>query len=94
MAEAPTTPPRRMEVPEGLWIRCTSCSQMLYRRILEEELHVCPECGHHYRIDARTRIRQLCDADTFEEFLADLESSDPLEFNDRITYKQRLEEVK
>jgi acetyl-CoA carboxylase carboxyl transferase subunit beta len=67
---------------------------MVYRRLLEENLHVCPECGYHYRIDARTRIRQLNDADTFEEFLPDLESSDPLEFEDRVTYKERLDETK
>lgn len=93
MAELPA-PQRRMEVPEGLWIRCTQCSRMIYRRILEEELHVCPECDYHYRIDARTRIRQLNDPDTFEEFLPNLESSDPLDFTDRISYKQRLSEVR
>jgi acetyl-CoA carboxylase carboxyl transferase subunit beta len=97
MAESPTqvTPGRRtVEVPEGLWIRCTQCGAMVYRRILEEQLHVCPECDHHYRIDARTRIRQLNDPDTFEEFLADLESTDPLEFNDRLSYKERLAKTK
>lgn len=67
---------------------------MIYRRILEENLNVCPECDYHYRVDARTRIRQLSDPDTFEEFLADLESTDPLEFTDRIPYKQRLEQSK
>lgn len=95
MADAPATTGRQtVDVPQGLWIRCTSCAAMLYRRILEEELHVCPECGHHYRIDARTRIRQLCDPETFEEFLGDIESSDPLQFTDRITYRQRLDETK
>ncbi|MBW7907276.1 MAG: acetyl-CoA carboxylase, carboxyltransferase subunit beta [Phycisphaerae bacterium] len=92
--ESPASPRRNVEVPEGLWIRCTKCAQMIYRGILEEELNVCPECGHHYRISARTRIGQLNDPGTFEEFLPDLESSDPLEFTDRISYKQRLEEVK
>jgi acetyl-CoA carboxylase carboxyl transferase subunit beta len=97
MAETPaqTSPPRRnVEVPQGLWIRCVSCGEMIYRRILEEEMHVCRECGHHYRIDAWTRIRQLNDPDTFEEFLANLEATDPLEFTDRISYKQRLAETK
>jgi len=91
----PPPPPRRnVDVPEGLWIRCTACQAMIYRRILEEELHVCPECGYHYRIDARTRIRQLNDPDTFEELLPDLESTDPLEFTDRVDYKSRLAETK
>ena len=94
MAEVPSTTRRVVDVPEGSWIRCNKCAAMVYRRLLEENLHVCPECGYHYRIDAWTRIRQLNDADTFEEFLTDLESSDPLEFEDRIPYKQRLEETK
>jgi acetyl-CoA carboxylase carboxyl transferase subunit beta len=85
---------RNVEVPEGLWIRCTSCGAMVYRRILEEELHVCPECDYHYRIDARARINQLNDPDTFEEFLPDLESTDPLEFTDRVSYKERLAAAK
>jgi len=67
---------------------------MVYRRILEEELHVCPECGYHHRIAARVRIEQLNDPGTFEEFLPDLESTDPLKFRDRITYRQRLAEMK
>ena len=93
MASEPT-PRKNVDVPQGLWIRCTSCGVMVYRRILEEELHVCSECDYHFRVDARTRIRQLTDPDTFDEFLAGLESSDPLEFTDRIPYKQRLTEVK
>lgn len=85
---------RNVDVPEGLWIRCVKCGAMIYRRILEEELHVCPECDHHYRVNARTRIAQLNDPGTFEEFLPDLESTDPLEFTDRITYKERLAATK
>ncbi|MCC6359466.1 MAG: acetyl-CoA carboxylase carboxyltransferase subunit beta [Phycisphaerales bacterium] len=95
MAETPaTTPKKNVEIPEGMWIRCTSCGQMIYRRILEEELHTCSDCGYHYRVDVRTRIRQLVDPDTFEEFLPNIVSSDPLQFTDRIGYKQRLEGVR
>jgi acetyl-CoA carboxylase carboxyl transferase subunit beta len=94
MAETPGTPRRVVDVPEGSWARCEGCAAMVYRRLLEENLHVCTECGYHYRIDARTRIRQLNDADTFEEFLPDLVSTDPLEFEDRIPYKQRLQETR
>ncbi len=85
---------RGMSVPQGLWIRCDKCANMVYRRILEERLYVCPECDHHYRVDARTRIEQLTDPGAFEEFLADLESTDPLEFTDRVPYRERLEAVK
>lgn len=100
MAESPAqvrqTPQarRKVGVPEGLWIRCKQCGAMVYRRILEEELHVCPECDYHYRMDARTRVRQLNDPDTFEEFLPNLESADPLEFTDRVSYKARLAKAK
>lgn len=92
MAETPTA--RRMEVPPGLWVRCNNCGAMVYRRILEEELHVCPECDYHHRVDARTRVRQLNDPETFEEFLPNLESSDPLRFTDRISYRDRLRKVR
>lgn len=94
MAESTGPTRRHVDVPEGLWIRCVQCGAMVYRRILEEELHVCPECDYHYRINARVRIAQLNDAGTFEEFLPDLESSDPLEFRDRMTYRERLAKVK
>lgn len=93
MAESPQ-PRRNFEAPQGMWIRCAKCTQMIYRRILEENLNVCPDCDHHYRVDARARIAQLNDPDTFEEFLVGLESTDPLEFTDRIPYKQRLQKVK
>lgn len=94
MPESADQPRRNVEVPEGVWIKCTQCGWMVHRRILAEQLHVCPECDYHYRIDARTRIAQLNDPGTFEEFLADLESSDPLEFSDRMTYRDRLAKVK
>ncbi len=94
MSDVPAAPRRGMEVPEGLWIGCVSCGAMIYRRILEEELHVCPECDHHYRVNARTRIRQLNDPGTFEELLPGLESTNPLEFKDRLPYPERLAKVK
>ena len=77
-------------VPAGLWTRCESCGHMLYEKEVAEVLYVCPECGHHRRIDARTRIAQLADPDTFEEFDADLTPTDPLKFKDRITYPDRI----
>lgn len=83
---------KKQDVPEGVWDKCESCEHMIYVKELAEQLHVCPHCSHHYRVDARTRIDQLCDTDSFEEFLADLVSTDPLKFKDRIKYKDRLRE--
>ncbi|MCH7872340.1 MAG: acetyl-CoA carboxylase carboxyltransferase subunit beta [Planctomycetes bacterium] len=81
---------QKTSIPAGLWTSCASCGHMLYSKELAEALHVCPECGHHRRVNARDRIEQLCDPDTFEEFAADLRPLDPLEFKDRMTYKDRL----
>ncbi len=80
----------KVDVPEGLWMRCAGCAKMFFRKLLEEELHVCPECSHHYRIGARTRIEQLTDPGTFDEFNADLVSTDPLKWTDSKPYRDRL----
>ena len=82
--------PGKTSIPAGLWTRCDRCGHMLYAKELAEALHVCSECGHHRRIEARARIEQLCDPGTFEEFAADLRPLDPLEFKDRMTYKDRI----
>ncbi|RKY08043.1 MAG: acetyl-CoA carboxylase carboxyl transferase subunit beta [Planctomycetota bacterium] len=71
--------PRR-EMPEGLWLGCPACEGMLFKKTVEENIHVCPECGHHFRIDGPTRIQQLVDAGSFEEMAAGLMSTDPLGF--------------
>ncbi len=81
---------KKIGVPAGLWTRCQNCGHMVYEKEVAEALNVCPECDHHRRIDARTRIVQLADPDSFEEFAADLRSTDPLKFKDRVPYKDRL----
>jgi len=81
---------RRRDVPEGLWMRCQGCGEMLYRKAVAENFHVCPKCQQHFRIDARTRIQILVDPGSFEELDEALESTDPLKFKDLKTYKSRL----
>lgn len=82
----------RKEMPEGLWLACPGCKEMLFRKSMEENLHVCPECGYHFRINGPTRISQLADEGSFEELGADLASSDPLNFTwgDQ-DYKDRIQ---
>jgi acetyl-CoA carboxylase carboxyl transferase subunit beta len=81
----------RKEMPEGLWLRCPGCEHMLYKRTVEENLNVCPQCDHHFRIQAATRIKYLVDEESFQEILGDLTAGDPLGFKFRgTTYKQRL----
>jgi acetyl-CoA carboxylase carboxyl transferase subunit beta len=77
---------------EGLWIKCGSCSQPLFKKDLEENLQVCPKCGHHFRFDARSRIDTLLEPGYT---LVDLElkSTDPLDFTDLKPYKKRLAEA-
>ncbi len=82
--------PERQGIPEGLWLRCPDCGDMLFRRVVEESLHVCPACQYHFRIPARTRIAQLVDEGSFEERYADVEPLDPLKFTDKKNYKDRL----
>lgn len=80
----------RRSVPEGLWLRCPSCAQMIYRRQMESNMHVCPECEHHYRISARQRIEQLADTDTFIPMFTQLRAKDPLSFTDLKSYPERI----
>lgn len=81
----------RKEMPAGLWMRCPSCEQMLYKSRVVENLNVCPECQHHFRVSATDRIKYLVDEGSFQESLSDLTSTDPLNFSFRgTTYKDRI----
>ncbi|MFI4871835.1 MAG: acetyl-CoA carboxylase, carboxyltransferase subunit beta [Phycisphaerales bacterium JB061] len=80
----------KSSIPEGLWLRCPGCSQMIYRKQMEANLSVCPDCGHHFRISASTRVEQLVDTGTFERLFANVESNDPLKFRDLKSYRDRL----
>jgi acetyl-CoA carboxylase carboxyl transferase subunit beta len=83
----------RKEMPEGLWMRCPGCEHMLYKSTVEKNLNVCPECNHHFRIEAKIRISYLVDEASFQQVLADLTSYDPLNFKFRdTTYKQRIKD--
>ncbi len=77
-------------IPEGLWLRCPGCGQMIYRRQMEANLHVCPECEHHFRIGAVERVKQLVDTGSFTPLFTNLIPGDPLQFKDLRAYKDRL----
>jgi acetyl-CoA carboxylase carboxyl transferase subunit beta len=82
----------RKDMPEGLWMSCPSCKNMLYKKTIDENLGVCIECQHHFRLDGATRVGQLVDEGSFEEIGADLASSDPLEFEwGEQQYKNRIQ---
>jgi acetyl-CoA carboxylase carboxyl transferase subunit beta len=76
-------------VPEGLWAKCDACKEILYRKDVIKNLSVCPKCSFHFRVSARERLDMLFDG-PWQEFDANLVSSDPLEFRDSKPYAERL----
>ncbi|MDP9173308.1 MAG: acetyl-CoA carboxylase, carboxyltransferase subunit beta [Planctomycetota bacterium] len=84
------TAQKKEGIPEGLWMRCSECGAMLFRKVVEEALHVCPECQHHFRVGARKRLELLVDLGSFEEMFGDIQPTDPLKFVDKKAYKDRL----
>jgi len=94
---------RTSKVPEGLWVKCNSCGEILHSRALRDCFQVCPECQYHFRMSAVDRIAMLSDPteeksksagsqtpSVFEEYGENLVSSDPLEFDDTKPYRDRL----
>jgi acetyl-CoA carboxylase carboxyl transferase subunit beta len=79
-------------VPEGVWMRCPGCEATIFRKEAEKRLCVCPECDFHWYVSARQRIQQLFDEGTFEEWDAEMEPTDPLEFVDKAPYCQKLKD--
>ena len=83
-------PPGKKAVPEGLWLPCPECREILFRKAVEANLWVCPECQYHFRISGEQRVKQLCDAGSFEPMDADMAPADPLNFVDLQPYKDRI----
>jgi len=81
---------RKRNVPEGLWEKCDKCGSVLYRPELEENLEVCPKCGHHMPIRARVRLLALFDPDSTRELGAALGPTDVLKFKDQKKYSERI----
>jgi acetyl-CoA carboxylase carboxyl transferase subunit beta len=79
-----------LRVPDGLWVKCVSCGEILQSKILKENQQVCPECQHHFRMGAWERIAQLTRDSAFDEIAPRLKSSDPLQFQDQKPYPDRL----
>src|SRR3954470_19203441 len=77
-------------VPEGLWVKCPGCAQVIYNKDLAANLSVCPKCAHHFRINATERLRTLFDGE-WTEYDRGLASTDPLTFTDTKPYRKRLD---
>jgi acetyl-CoA carboxylase carboxyl transferase subunit beta len=87
---ASSTAEKPSRVPEGLWVKCPGCAQIIYNKDLEKNIGVCPKCAHHFRLSAVERLRALFDDGQWTEHFAELASNNPLEFADTKLYSDRL----
>lgn len=81
---------KHIQVPEGLWVKCNSCKEIIYKKEVLRNANVCPKCNYHFRISARERLTALLDDGHYKEVDADIHSIDPLKFKDLKPYKDRL----
>jgi acetyl-CoA carboxylase carboxyl transferase subunit beta len=82
-----------LKLSDELWIKCNSCNEMIYRKVIERNLQVCPKCNYHFPIPAQKRIEWLVDPDSFMELDRHLVSLDPLEFKDTKRYPVRIKDA-
>jgi len=87
---APAGDKPQSRVPEGLWVKCPGCTQIIYNKDLVTNQNVCPKCAHHFRISANERLKALFDNERWTEHYANLTSVDPLKFTDTKPYRDRL----
>ncbi len=85
---------KKKNIPDGLWSKCPKCSHLIFSKILNENLKVCPKCNYHFLLTCWGRIELLADSGSFRELAQDLNSSDPLRFSGPKTYQQKLEEAR
>ena len=83
----------KKELPDGLWVKCDGCEEVIYKKQLAQNSHVCPKCDFHFRINNRDYIKLALDPDSFEEIDTNLESVDFLHFKEKIKYSDRLRET-
>jgi acetyl-CoA carboxylase carboxyl transferase subunit beta len=91
--ERPDDNEERTVRTEGLFVKCPGCEEMLLKREVDENLNVCPRCGHHNRISAAERLKLTLDDDHWDELDAGLSSNDPLHFVDTKSYRARLRQM-
>lgn len=86
-------PNSRLDVPSNLWVKCPKCQKAIFSKDLESSLKVCSSCNYHFKLSAKERISQLCEANSFKEIFAGIEPKDFLQFVDSKPYKNRIEEA-
>ena len=81
---------KQTAIPEGLWVKCDECKEIVYRKEVEANFNTCPKCSYHFRLTARERFEILFDDNKYKEFATDIRSGDPLGFRDTKRYADRL----
>ncbi len=81
---------KKRDMPGGLWLKCESCGEVIFRKELEEKNRVCPACGFHFTVPGRERVKMTVDPGTWKEEFAELEAVDRLDFVDALPYEQKL----
>lgn len=83
-------PQEKKELPDGLWLKCEKCSEIIYRKELERNLHICMKCGFHFRMKSKMYLSLLLDDGKFDEFNAHIQSVDVLKFKAQRRYSDQL----
>ena len=83
---------KKVKIPEGLWVKCENCKEIVYKKEIEKNLKVCPKCNYHFRISAMERLDLIVDEGSFVEINPEVTSGDPLGFKDTIPYRDRVKE--
>ncbi len=81
---------KKREMPGGLWLKCESCGQMIYRKELEEKGMVCPACDFHFTLPGKDRVAMVLDEGSMVEHFAELTALDRLEFTDQVPYSEKV----
>ncbi|MBN1592575.1 MAG: acetyl-CoA carboxylase carboxyl transferase subunit beta, partial [Candidatus Coatesbacteria bacterium] len=82
----------RIEMPDGMWLKCPGCNDIVYKREIQDNLKVCVKCGYHFKLTAVERCQSLFDNGEFELRDTNLYPTDPLKFTDSKRYRDRLKE--
>ncbi len=83
---------KKVKIPEGLWIKCENCKEIVYKKEIEKNLKICPKCNYHFRISAKERLKLMVDEGSWSEIGLDISSGDPLSFRDTVPYRERIRE--
>lgn len=83
---------KKVKIPEGLWVKCENCKEIVYKKEIEKNLKVCPKCNYHFRISAKERLKLTVDEGSFIEIATEITSGDPLSFEDSVPYRERIKD--